>query len=234
MRGDDHVCLSLATAILCMSPFLTTGLSPDCLWCCVCFLTGVFFGSYLPDMDLAAAQGLRLRSCTGFVVSAVSIVLVSMVRVLYRVAGWPFDGRHRESLHTVWGVSVATVVIAVLTGILFEDAGFWSYHLLYGYAGLFCGGMLHLAEDCCTMSGLQPFQPVSPLHMNGGIHTGDSRDHRPVWYARCLVCIAAGVIAGQYVYHIPAGELTVQVFVITLFSWVVFFLLSKHRYVQNR
>lgn len=234
MRGDDHVHLSMATAILCMSPYLTTGLSPDCFWCCVCFLIGIFFGSHLPDMDLVAAQGLNLRSCTGVVVSAVSIVLLSMVRFLYRVAGWPFDGRHRESLHTVWGVSVATGVIAALTGILFEDAGFWSYHLLYGYTGLFIGGMLHLAEDCCTISGLQPFQPISPLHLKGGINTGNYRDHRPVWYARCLVCMAAGAIAGQYVYYIPAGELMVPVFIITIFSWVVFYLLSKHRHGRTR
>lgn len=226
--------LSLSIAIFCMSPVLVAGLSRDCLWCCVCFLTGIFFGSHLPDMDIASAQGLNLRSYTGFVVSAVSIVLLSMVHFLYWVAGCPFDGRHRESLHTVWGVSVATVVIAALTVILFEVAGFWSYHLLYGYAGLFCGSILHLAEDCCTISGLQPFQPISPLHLKGGINTGNSRDRRPVRYAQCLVCMAAGVIAGQYVYHIPAGVLTVPVLVTVMVSWVVFYLISKSKDRRRR
>lgn len=224
----------MATTILCMSPFLTVGISADCLWCCVCFLTGIFFGSHLPDMDVAAAQGLNLRSCIACVVSAVSLVVISMVRFLYRLVGCPFDGRHRQSLHTIWGVFVATVVIAVLTGLLFEDAGWWSYHLLYVYVGIFCGGLLHLAEDCCTISGLQPFQPVFSLHLKGGINTGNYRDHRPVRYAQCLVCMAAGVIAGQYVYHIPAGELMVPVLVTAAICWLFFFILSKYRCTWHR
>ena len=219
----------MGTALLCISPFLTAGISGDCLWCCVCFLIGIYFGSHLPDMDIAATQGLNLRSGMGFIVSAVSILLLSMVRFLYWVAGCPFDGRHRESLHTVWGVFVATVVIAILTGILFEDAGWWSCYLLYGYAGLFCGGLLHLAEDCCTISGLQPFQPVCSLHLKGGINTGNYHDHRPVRYAQCLVCMAAGVISGQYVYHIPAGELKIPVLATGVICWFAFYLLSKYR-----
>lgn len=188
----------------------------------------------MPDMDLAAAQGTSLRSCRGFIVSAVSIAVISMIHFLYRVAGCRFDGRHRESLHTVWGVFAATAVVAVLTGILFEDGGCSSDHLLCGYSGLFCGGILHLAEDCCTISGLKPFQPVFSLHLKGGIDTGDHHDHRPDWYAQYLVCMAAGVIAGQYVYHIPAGELIVPVLTAVMISWTVFYLISKYRGARHR
>lgn len=218
----------MATAFLCLSPWVTVDLTADCLWCGVCFLTGLFFGSHLPDMDVAATEGLNVRSCSGFLFSAASLAVICMVRLLYQVAGCRFDGRHRKSLHTVCGVYVATIVIAILTGILFEDAGWWSYNVFYVYAGIFCGGLLHLAGDCCTITGLRPFLPVFSLHLSGGINTGNYRDHRPVRYAQCLVCMAAGVIAGQYVYQIPAGRLLFPVLGIVVLLWVVFYVISQY------
>lgn len=223
----------MATALLCLSPWVTTDITAGCLWCCVGFLSGIFFGSHLPDMDLAATEGLNLRSCSVFIFSAVSLVVICMVRLLYRVVGCRFDARHRKSLHTVCGVCVATIVIAVLTGILFEDAGWWSNYLLYMYAGIFCGGLLHLAGDCCTITGLQPFLPVSSLHLAGGINTGNYRDHRPVRYAQCMVCMAAGVISCQFVYMIPAGRLIFPVLGIAVILWGLFYVFSQHPCAKN-
>lgn len=234
MRGDDHVVLSMATALLCISPLLSSNLTDVCVCWCVCFLVGVFGGCYLPDVDLVAAQGLHLKSCGGFIYSCLCIGMVSAVRCVYWVTGYRFDGRHRRSLHTVCGVSVAVAIICALTGILCICMGLWTDLLIFAYAGLLCGSILHLAEDCCTISGLQPFLPFSTLHLKGGIHTGDSRDRRPVWFAKVLVCMAAVVIAAGYVYHIPVDRLLLLVPGVAVLSWLVFYRLSQHLHTRRR
>lgn len=224
----------MATALLCISPFLSADFTAASLWCCVCFLVGVFGGSHLPDADLAAAQGVHLKSCGGFIYSCLCIGIVSVVRCVYWATGCRFDGRHRCSLHTLYGVSVAVAAICAVTGILCMQMALWTDVLLFVYAGLLCGSVLHLAEDCCTISGLQPFLPFSPLHLKGGIHTGDSRDRRPVWFAKFLVSMAAAVIAGGYVYRIPADHLLLLVQGVAALSWVVFYFLSQHLHTWRR
>ena len=124
--------------------------------------------------------------------------------------------------------------IAVITTIIFADGGWWSNSLLFVYAGLLWGSVLHLAEDCCTISGLQPFKPFSSLHLKGGINTGDYRDRRPVWYAKYLICMAAVVIAGQYVYAIPSGSLAIPVLGLTVISWIVFHCVSQRQHARRR
>ncbi|MDE4908281.1 metal-dependent hydrolase [Methanogenium marinum] len=228
MRGDDHVVLSMATALLCISPFLAVDLTVECLWGCVFFMVGVYGGSRLPDADVAATKGLHPRNCRGLLFSGISIVIISVVRVIYRLMGLRFNRRHRHSLHTIFGVFVAVCVIGGLTGIILVDGGWWSDALYLLYAGILCGGFLHLAEDCCTVTGLNPFMPFSSLHLNGAINTGDYGDRRPVLYAKFLVCMAALVIAGGYVYHVPAGNLFIPVLAFTVVFWFIFYRFSQY------
>ena len=228
VRGDDHVVLSMATALLCISPFLSADIPSDRLWGCLCFLAGIYGGSHLPDADVAAANGLHQKTCGGFLFSGASIVIISIMRVLYRLVGLRFNGRHRHSLHTVLGVAVAVAVIAALTGFILVKLGWWSDGLFFVYAGILCGGLLHLAEDCCTITGLRPFRPFSSLHLKGAINTGDYGDRRPVLYAKFLVCMAAVIIAGKYVYHVPAGLLLIPVLGGTMFFWFLFYQFSQY------
>lgn len=234
VRGDDHVVLSMATALFCISPFLSSDITAARLWCCVLFLVGIFGGSHLPDADAVAAQGLHIKTCTGLLTSCICHGVVWIVSCVFWVTGCRFDGHHRCSLHTLYGVSVAAAAIAGLTGIVLTKIGWWLDDLPFLCAGLLCGGVLHLAEDCCTISGLQPFLPFSALHLKGGINTGDSRDQRPVWFAKVLVSMAALVIAGGYVYHIPADRLILPVLGATAFSWIVFYFLSQHLHTWRR
>ncbi len=228
VRKDDHVVLSMATALLCISPFLTVDITVECLRGCGYFLAGVYGGSHLPDADVVAANVLHPRSYSGFLFSGISIVIICIVRVIYRLMGLRFNGRHRHSLHTIFGVSVTVGVIAGLTGFILVDTGWWSDALFFLYAGIFCGGLLHLAEDCCTVTGLFPFRPFSSFHLNGAINTGDYGDRRSVLYAKFLVCVAALVIAGEYVYRVPAGLLLIPVLAVTAFSWFVFYRFSQY------
>ena len=221
----------MATALLCISPFLTVDITVECLCICGYFLVGVYGGSHLPDADVAAANGLRPRSYGGFLFSGISIVIICIVRVIYRLMGLRFNGRHRHSLHTIFGVSLAVGVIAGLTGFILVDVGWWSDALFFLYAGILCGGILHLAEDCCTVTGLHPFRPFSSLHLNGAINTGDYGDRRPVSYAKFLVFVAALVIAGEYVYHVPAGVFLIPVLGITALFWFIFYRFSQYMHV---
>ena len=70
--------------------------------------------------------------------------------------------------------------------------------------------------------------------MKGGINTGDFRDRRPVWYAKYLVCMAAAVISGGYVYHVPADRLLFPVLVMAALLWVTFYLFSQHPHASHR
>lgn len=218
----------MATALLCISPFLSVDITEECLWSCVCFLAGVFGGSRLPDADFAAAKGLNLKTFWTFVFSGISVVIIWIMRILYRLVGLRFNRRHRHSLHTIFGVSVAVCAIGGLTGFILVDLGWWSDAIFFLYAGILCGGLLHLAEDCCTVTGLHPFKPFSSLHLNGSINTGDYGDRRPVLYAKFLVCMAALVIAGEHVYHVPAGLLFTPVLATVALFWVIFYHFSQY------
>lgn len=234
VKGGDHVLLSMATALLCISPFLSSDITAEYLGCSVCFLVGVFGGSNLPDADLVFEQGPHMKSWTGFIYSCLCIGMVFAVRCVYWATGCPFDGRHRCSLHTLYGVSVAVVFICLLTGIFCVQMGLWTDMLIFVFAGLLFGAILHLAGDCCTISGLQPFLPFSPLHLKGGIHTGDSRDRRALWFAKCLVCMTALVIAAGSVYHIPIDHLILLMAGGVVLSWFVFYRFSQHLHTRRR
>ncbi|KAF1076656.1 hypothetical protein MKMG_01470 [Methanogenium sp. MK-MG] len=226
--------LSMATALLCISPFLSVDVTVECLECCIYFLAGVFVGSCLPDADVAAAKELRPRKVKWFSYSVISIVMMRMVRAVYWVTRVRFDGRHRRSLHTIFGISVAVGVIVAPTWFILTGVGWWSDVFIFVYAGLLCGALFHLAEDCCTINGLRPFLPFLSLHLKGGINTGDYRDRRPVWYTKCMVCMASLVIAGEYVYHIPAGRLFLPVLGVVALSGVIFYLFSQRPHARRK
>ncbi len=234
MIGKDHAMLSMAVALLCISPFLSVDVTMEYLESCIYFLVGVLVGSYLPDADVAAAKELRPRKVKWFSYSIISIIMMRVMGFVYRLMGLRFNGHHRRSFHTIFGITIAVLLLAAPAWFILTSLGWWSDAFIFVYVGLLCGALFHLAEDCCTINGLKPFLPFLSLHLKGGINTGDYKDKRPEWYTKCLVGMASLVIAGEYVYHIPAGSLFLPVLGLVVLSGFIFYLFSRRPHARRK
>ncbi|WP_062396930.1 metal-dependent hydrolase [Methanogenium cariaci] len=115
-------------------------------------------GSYLPDADVAAAKELRPRKVKWFSYSILSIVMMRVMGIVYRLMGMRFNGHHRRSFHTIFGITIAVVLLAAPAWFILTSLGWWSDVFIFIYVGgLLCGALFHLAEDCCTVNGLKLF-----------------------------------------------------------------------------
>jgi membrane-bound metal-dependent hydrolase YbcI (DUF457 family) len=134
--------------------------------------------------------------------------------------GWimqkPINRNHRGMVHSVSGIISYCLVLEamfLLTMWLFETAVpgaipvelgkdiIWYYSCFT--VGLFVGGLLHLAEDACTVSGILPFYPFDvTTKVSGDIHTGNFEDRRPKRYFYLMCVIGASIIVALVYFKI--------------------------------
>lgn len=182
MLGSQHLLLSVFTAAALALPLYLGGFLLPTLF--LLFLAGVFIGSLAPDADAEDAAifhsrvkglgsaGRLVNGTIGLVLPLFGFVLKWLV---YKPLALVFGGNeHRGLMHSLLGLAAATVLIGVYVAV----AAFWLK--FFDFAGLAVfllgfafGFLLHLAEDACTLSGVDFGYPFRSLKFSGNARTGE-------------------------------------------------------------
>jgi inner membrane protein len=221
MLGRNHVVLTLGSASLLAIPYL-----PGSLQTVALVLGGAWIGAYLPDLDTPNMKIVKGVVAVPFASQIVRSILFTIVHIGYICLFQKFDPNHRGSLHTLLGIAMYSAVICGAGYAVLRYTGYWDPVVLWFFAGLVGGGVMHLIEDSCTRWGVQPFLPLWGHKFKGGITTG-SGDFRPEVYGSVLFALAGCLL------YLNLGLGMIQqnligISVITLLTaWSVFFIISK-------
>ena len=208
-------------------------------------MIGVYIGCLLPDTDAYHSKldymwGLNIGGIAWAFGKVTKIVINPIVVATF---GWimqkPINRNHRGMVHSVSGIISYCLILEamfLLAMWLFETAVpgiipvglgkdiIWYYSCFT--LGLFVGGLLHLAEDACTVSGILPFYPFDvTTKFSGDIHTGNFEDRRPKRYFY-LVCIVGISIIAILTYFKTKGLYSLRICVLAglvgfLVSWAI-------------
>lgn len=222
MLGRNHVALSLASALLLATPWIPGSLATVAL-----VLAGVWIGAFLPDMDTDGMRVVRGVMMPRFLVRILRWLLFVIVGVAFRLVRQPFHSEHRGSLHTLLGIGFYSTVICFTVYAALKMAGIWDPGVLFLFAGLVGGGLLHLLEDCCTRWGIRPFIPLWQHRFHGGISTGNSADKRPEIYASVLFTIAGALCYFNLTQHFEQIQMIKISGLVFLTVWVMFYVFAK-------
>ena len=231
MLGKHHTSISIGTILIPCAPFVM-----DVPLVVIAILAGVLVGSLLPDTD-ASDSAIWYSGVTKIFGLAMVALMIPMVQLVFRARNFSYDAEHRGSLHTVCAVGISTIIFTVVGVIIVSLCSgyvFQSWLNIEGYfflllfmSGVFCGGVLHLAEDCCTKAGIFPFYPFSSRRIHGGIRTGDAADRRPECMQVALMVLTVGMPFGKVHYRPPLILPSVISLVALVIAWRVFFIIAQ-------
>jgi membrane-bound metal-dependent hydrolase YbcI (DUF457 family) len=217
VRGIHHIELSLFTGLILLAPFFLQ-------FSIIVFiiLAGIFLGSLLPDSDASDRTAKHRQSVFGaFDIINEIFIYPILLKIFHE------NKKHRGILHTIVGVITYSLILSSISAIILFFLNVDLNMILFGL-GLFFGGVLHLMEDCCTYSGVNPFYPKYKNRVfSGNISTNNKKEKRPDQFAKFLMFSFVGIIVGQIYFHIP----TLTIFFISVaticLSWFVFFKICK-------
>lgn len=216
MRGQQHIQISVFTGLVLTAPFLL--LNPTAS---VLLLVGIFIGSLLPDSD-ASDRTAKHGDSVLFAFDKINEVFI--YPLLLRL--FQEKKRHRGILHTVAGVATFSIILTVITGIVFLILNIQFNFWLIGI-GLFIGGILHLMEDCCTLSGVIPLYPKYHTAFKGEIATFNRKEKRPNQFASYLAMLFVALVVVQLFYDIALLSMIILTLMAITLSWLGFFAVCR-------
>ena len=213
MNGQHHTQISVLTGLIITIPFLFTNSLLS-----IIFLFGLFMGSLLPDSD-ASDRKAKHGNLILFIFDTINEFLIyPFLRIIFHE-----HKKHRGILHTIVGVFVFSLIFSIVTGIILFLLNVQFYYAIFFGLGLFIGGLLHLIEDCCTVSGLNPFYPkYKQTHFKGNISTSNKKDIRPGIFSGFLIILFVLLIFSEIYYKIDQLGMIFYALIAMLLSWIVF------------
>jgi membrane-bound metal-dependent hydrolase YbcI (DUF457 family) len=207
MKGRHHFQISVLTGLILVSPFLLFETELSML-----FLIGLFLGAFLPDSD-ASDRTAKHKESVLFAFDAINEFFI--YPVLLKI--FNEKKRHRGILHTIAGVFIFSLILTIIIGLTFFIFKIQFNFMIIGI-GLFGGGLLHLMEDCCTYSGVNPFYPKMKHNVfKGNISTNNLLERRPDQFSQYLVV--------SIWYHITQVQMVIFSVLALIISWIVFLLI---------
>jgi len=209
----------------------------------IAIFLGVFVGTLAPDADAPDAAIFHTRTgiggVSGRVLNRFAVILPLFGYFLRYVVYYPLSAvfivvfgkryrhQHRGLMHSLFGVSAATLMIAGCLQAITMFFGGCSEGWLPFFAAAFAGGaILHLLGDACTPAGIAWLFPLSQRRMRGRIRASGWRksgtDHFP---ALLGVCIAGVFITGFY-WSAPHSWLPAIATGLLISAWLILFLVS--------
>jgi membrane-bound metal-dependent hydrolase YbcI (DUF457 family) len=213
------------TGLILVSPFILTATVSSVL-----LLIGIFLGSLLPDSD-ASDRTARHKESVLFAFDAINerLIYPIILRIFHE------KKRHRGILHTIIGVLIFSAILTVITGLTFVIFKIPFDFLMIGI-GLTIGGILHLMEDCCTLSGVNPFYPKYKKYVfKGTISTNNVNERRPDQYFQFLAFLFVSLIVASIWFKNPQIQMIIITLIALVLSWSFFFLgCGIHKAALNR
>jgi membrane-bound metal-dependent hydrolase YbcI (DUF457 family) len=222
MKGSEHLALSIATVLVLLAPWLPENATQIALLC-----AGVAIGSLLPDTDAKDSKIHHMKAIPRLFGAVMRPVVVPLMRAIYGACGYPFNPAHRKSLHTLFGVGVYSVLLSLFIWVALSLLDRWDPLMLLFMAGMVAGGVLHIVEDCCTVSGCSPFAPFRETRINGGISTGKRGEHRPVHFAAVLAAAGACAFSARTSFGMQPGTVLAYAAPALLLAWGLFFYIAR-------
>lgn len=251
MLGRHHLLLSVATVGLVAAPLFV--LAPTIA---LVALAGTAIGSLIPDADAEDAAIFHtevrgLNGSTGKTLDLLAPVFpvfgYATKYLIYKPSVVLYDTyvfeeqdvveRHRGLLHSVLGLGTATVLTGIyLIPVLLFLGLFSILHLGVFLLAYLVGGVLHLAEDSCTKTGIQWHYPVRDWKVEGRLTTTARR--RDTIYQDVFAVVLGGCAVGLFLlagtYSVaPAPVLLLVGGVLAVALWLGFArLVAKCRIVR--
>lgn len=224
LLGKHHISISFGTALALSAPwFLTDSMSV------VALLLGTIIGSLLPDTDAKDSKLYYMDGIARFFGAIMKPVVFPITKKVYQIFNVKFNPKHRGSMHTLLGIFVYSSILAIIIFLGLVILGQWNNFILFFILGLYLGGILHIAEDCCTVSGINPLKPFNKKWFGGKISTTNRFDKRPSYFADFLIILAVGVMfAEQYYKYEPLAIAPFALIGLTL-SWIGFYGISQKK-----
>ena len=181
MLGKDHILISLAWALLLLSPILLQ--YPEYA---LAFFIGITIGAVYPDIDSSYNPYLgRLKKKSSEGNGPLTWIIALLAYPVKHLTGFIFSGgnkakkteylKHRNLIHSIAGILVSLLLILIPLNIILYLLGYLNLFILLASAGVLTGAFMHLMEDSCTLSGVKFFYPASKkvqLHGNIRVSTG--------------------------------------------------------------
>ncbi len=217
MRGRDHLGLSVITGFIIVTPWLVS----DSL-ASIIFLMALSIGSILPDAD-SSERYAKYKN---------SIVMVADLlteRVFYPIIAYIFktNKRHRGILHTIYAIIILSLFLTILTIIpYYLISRELSLNIVIIFLGFLIGGILHLAEDACTVTGVKPLYPYNQKRFFGTMNTFDVKNELPKTFIKLGSFVFVFLILGGIIMklnHITMIFITILSLVLL---WSFFFIVS--------
>ncbi|MBR1369151.1 hypothetical protein RJ53_06460 [Methanocalculus chunghsingensis] len=229
MKGSEHLGLSLLSGGLLFIPLLPP--SPGTY---ILLFSGLFIGSMAPDADIRRSpvnnQGGFSPLTSIFMYAIRYLIYYPASLVFMAIYGKRCTPRHRGLLHSLPGITIMSVIIALF---LLACAGYCEIYLteqiLIFIVAFFCGALIHLAADTCTLTGIGWLFPLSRRRLSGSIRTGEKTDIRPLLYL-CTLGLAGLFILFLPVYGVVADDIYPYSGIILLpLLWLIFFISADVR-----
>ena len=222
MKGSEHLSLSLATVLVLLAPWIPEHATQIAIIC-----AGIAIGSLLPDTDAKDSKIHHMKAIPRLFGAVMRPVVMPVMRTIYAACGFRFNPAHRKSLHTLFGVGVYSVLLSLFIWVALSLLNRWDPVMLLFMAGMAAGGVLHVVEDCCTVSGCSPFAPFREAKINGGISTGNRTEHRPAHFAAVLAAAAACAFAARTTLGLQPGVILAYAAPALLLAWGLFFYIAR-------
>ncbi|HDR73020.1 MAG TPA: metal-dependent hydrolase [Methanoculleus sp.] len=222
MKGTEHLSLSLGTMLVLLAPWLPENAPQIAVLC-----GGVAIGALLPDTDAKDSKIHHNNGVSRIFGAVMRPLIIPLMRAIYGALGYSFNPAHRKSLHTLFGVGVYSVLLSLAIWVALSLLDRWDPVALLFMAGLVAGGVLHIVEDCCTLSGCSPFAPFRDRKIRGGISTGKRFERRPVHFSAFLVAAAAFALAARTNFGMQPAAILAFAAPALLVAWGVFFYIAQ-------
>jgi len=224
VRGRHHFQISVLSGLILVLPILLSYSE-----IAVLFLIGLFLGSFLPDSD-ASDRTAKHKQSVLFAFDAINEFFI--YPILLKI--FNEKKRHRGILHTIIGVFIFSLILTAIIGLTFYIFKIQLNFIIIG-VGLLSGGLLHLMEDCCTFSGVNPFYPkMKQSVFKGNISTNNLSDKRPDQYTQYLGFLFVFLLVFSIWYHISQIYMVIISIIALISSWIVFFLICGVHKGQSR
>lgn len=239
MRGDQHIVTGILSAALIMLPWMGV-ITPVAA---LAIFLGVFIGTLAPDADAPDAAIFHtytgIGGVSGRLLNTFAVILPLFGYFLRYVVYYPLSAvflvvfgkryrhQHRGLMHSLFGVSAATLMIAGCLQVITSLCGGCSEGWLPFFAAAFAGGaVLHLLGDACTPAGIAWLFPLSQRRVRGRILASGWRKSGTDQFPALLgVCIAGVFISGFY-QPLPNSWLPVIATGLLITAWLILFLVS--------
>jgi inner membrane protein len=226
MLAEDHFKLSVFSNIILFGwVFFQNVIIFAAIFC------GVVIGCFLPDTDLPKSRIDYMGSIARFFsIISKNFLNPLIVKIFEFFLKQKIYQHHRGMTHTFYGILTYCLLIEIISIPIIFWLGMEESIIAYSFFvfGLFFGGILHLMEDSCTISGILPFYPLNQYKKySGNISTSNLKEKRPTYYFMFLVMITGFLLYIQFFLKYPVEINIFLSVVLFLFVWTIIIWISK-------